>query len=98
MATRPRSPIGASPRTLQALRYPIDACEQGLEEFTVLALRGTPATQQIDLHEIHGIHVRIAQLDRALQGGLGIEQAGTVFYFEHGHARQREFIANGSEV
>src|SRR5438105_2441580 len=63
-----------SARTLQALRDPTDACQQRLEEVAVLAPCGAPALEQIHLHEIHGIDIRVAQLQRPLQGGIGIEQ------------------------
>ena len=49
---------------------------------------GAPALQQVDLHEVHRVDVGIAQLDRALQRRIGIEQLAAVLDGEHLLARQ----------
>ena len=49
---------------------------------------GAPALQQVHLHEVHRIDVGVAQLDRALQCRIGIEQLAAVPDGEHLRARR----------
>jgi hypothetical protein len=39
-----------------------------------VALAGAPALQQVDLHQVHRIDIRITQLDRALQRGIRVQE------------------------
>src|SRR5581483_8838069 len=79
---------------LQPLRDAGNAGEQSLEEVPVAATGLAPAMQQIDLHEVHGVDIRVAQLDGALQGRVGIQQGARVLDREDMLPRDLEFGAN----
>src|SRR5689334_22631597 len=69
--------------TLQTLRDPTDAGEQRFEQVPVLPLALTPALQQIDLHQVHRVDIRVAQLDRPLLCGIAVEERAAVFDRQH---------------
>src|ERR1700716_3148562 len=71
----------------QALGDACDTHQQRLEQVAVRASPGAPALQQIHLHQVDGIEVGIAQLDRALQRRIGIEQRAAVLDGENLLAR-----------
>src|SRR5262245_39879491 len=62
---------------LQSLADAAHRREQRREHFPILPSARTPASQQIDLHEVHRIDVRIAQHDRTLHGRLSVEESRT---------------------
>jgi len=64
---------------LQTLRNTVDAREQGLEQFTIGASACTPATQQIDLHEVHGIDIGVSECQRALLGAFAVQKFVLLF-------------------
>src|ERR1700740_1231685 len=68
---------------LQALGNAADAREQRREQFPILASAGAPALQQIHLHEVHGIEIRVTQTDRALHGRDEVEQLAAAADLEH---------------
>src|SRR5438105_13871673 len=60
-----------SARVPQRRRDPRDRSEQ--RQLSRLVARAMPA-QELDLHRVHRIDVRIAELDRATQDRLALEQ------------------------
>src|SRR5579883_2680911 len=79
---------------LQPLRNPARAREQRLEEIAVAAAAGTPALQQVYLHEVHRIDVGIAQADGSLQRRLAVEQLRAALEGQDPLARQLVFGAD----
>src|ERR1700734_2389518 len=79
--------LSSSSDALQPLRNAARAGQQRLEEITVAAAAGAPALQQVHLHEVHRIDIRVAQPDGALQRGLAIEEARGAFQPQHALAR-----------
>src|SRR3974390_1828658 len=77
-----------SPRTLQPLRDAAHAGEERFEEVPVLAAARAPGGEQVDLHEVHRIDIRITQHDRALQGRICIEQPPGALHLEQSLARE----------
>src|ERR1700722_5551385 len=67
-----------STRTLQSLRDTRDARQQRFKQVAVTAVRVAPALQQVDLHQVHRVDVGVAELDRALQGRVRVEQVAAV--------------------
>src|SRR5262245_11683688 len=82
----------ASSGALQTLGNPANTREQRGEQLSILAAAGAPALQQVHLHEIHRVDVRIAQADGALHGRVEIEQLTAVAYREHLRARPLVFF------
>src|SRR5262252_5124359 len=80
---RPRGRSVISPGALQTLGYAADAREQRREEIAILASAGAPALQQVHLHEIHRVEVRVAQADGALHGRIEIEQLTRATDLQH---------------
>src|SRR3979490_2085369 len=83
-----------SSRALQALGDACDTRQQRLEQVAVRASPGAPALQQIHLHQVDGIEVGVAELDRALQRRIGIEQRPAVLDGENLLARALELAAD----
>src|SRR5689334_15309831 len=68
---------------LQTLSDTANTREQRGEQLSILAAAGAPALQEVHLHEVHRVDVRIAQADGALHGRIEIEQLTAVTYREH---------------
>ncbi len=59
---------GSSASVLQAPRDPVDGGEERITQWTIGAPLIAPAAEQVDLENVHRVHVGIPQSDRPLQG------------------------------
>ena len=83
-----------SARGLQSRRDAADAGQQGLQQVLVLARGRAPPPQQIHLHQVHGVHIGIAQLDGPLLGAVAAN-ADAYLTADLRHHPASEHIADG---